>query len=493
MCMATQMPVAAQAEVDAHHRRRHARPAASPARTSSSPSSRKIGAAGAIGHVIEYAGSAIRGLSMEGRLTLCNMSIEAGGRAGMVAPDETTFDYLKGRPFAPKGENWDKAMAFWRTVPTDDGATFDTRGARSTPPRSPDGDLGHQPRGRAADQRPRARSRFRARRRRKQESMKRALDYMDLEPGTPMDRDRRRPRLHRLLHQQPHRGSARGGRGRQGPQGRRSRPGWSPGSGLVKEQAEAEGLDKIFRDAGFDWREPGCSMCIGINGDIGAPASASPRPPTATSSAARARACAPTSSARRWPPPPPSPATSPTCASCWARSTHHGRLHHPRPPSPCRSTRPTSTPTRSSRRAFSASCGRPRSTASSTTAGSTPTARPREGVTLNNPAYKDAKIIVANYNFACGSSRENAVTVMVDNGFRAVHRPALRRHLLQQLLPERLPADPPAGRARGAHPGHPARVAGRGDRDRSSDADGGRARTARTTASTSIPSARRCC
>ena len=85
----------------------------------------KIGAAGAVGHVIEYAGSAIRGLSMEGRLTLCNMSIEAGGRAGMVAPDDTTFDYLKGRPFAPKGENWDKAMAYWKTVPTDDGATFD--------------------------------------------------------------------------------------------------------------------------------------------------------------------------------------------------------------------------------------------------------------------------------------------------------------------------------------------------------------------------------
>ena len=96
----------------------------------------KIGAAGAVGHVIEYAGSAIRGLSMEGRLTLCNMSIEAGGRAGMVAPDDTTFNYLKGKPFAPKGENWDKAMAFWKTVPTDEGATFDREVSARTPRRS---------------------------------------------------------------------------------------------------------------------------------------------------------------------------------------------------------------------------------------------------------------------------------------------------------------------------------------------------------------------
>ena len=125
----------------------------------------KIGAAGAVGHVIEYAGSAIRGLSMEGRLTLCNMSIEAGGRAGMVAPDDTTFNYLKGKPFAPKGENWDKAMAFWRTVPTDDGATFDREVTLECRRDRADGDLGHQPRGRAVDQRPRARSRLRARRR----------------------------------------------------------------------------------------------------------------------------------------------------------------------------------------------------------------------------------------------------------------------------------------------------------------------------------------
>ena len=146
----------------------------------------RIGTAGAVGHVMEYAGSAIRGLSMEGRFTLCNMSIEAGGRAGMVAPDEITFNYLKGKPFAPKGENWDKAMAFWKTVPTDEGATFDREVTLNAAEIAPMVTWGTSPEdvlsinGRVPDpaSAPDAG---------KQENMKRALEYMDLKPGAPMD------------------------------------------------------------------------------------------------------------------------------------------------------------------------------------------------------------------------------------------------------------------------------------------------------------------
>jgi 3-isopropylmalate/(R)-2-methylmalate dehydratase large subunit len=216
---------------------------------------------------MEYAGSAIRGLSMEGRLTLCNMSIEAGGRAGMVAPDEITFSYLKGKPFAPKGEDWDKAMAFWKTVPSDEGATFDTEVTLNAAEIAPMVTWGTSPEdvlsisGRVPDpaSAPDAG---------KQENMKRALEYMDLKPGTPMDSiavDRvfigscTNSRIEDL------RAAAAVAKGRKA-----QIPAWVvAGSGLIKEQAEAEGLDRIFREAGFDWREPGCSMCIGVNGDVG--------------------------------------------------------------------------------------------------------------------------------------------------------------------------------------------------------------------------------
>jgi 3-isopropylmalate/(R)-2-methylmalate dehydratase large subunit len=229
----------------------------------------KIGAAGAVGHVMEYAGSAIRALSMEGRLTLCNMSIEAGGRAGMVAPDDTTFAYLKDKPYAPKGEMWDKAMAFWHSLPTEAGATFDREvtldGSEVAPMvtwgTSPEDALSISGRvpdpASAADQT-------------KRESMQRALDYMDLKPGTPVDQipvDRvfigscTNSRIEDL------RLAARIAKGRKAQV-----PTWVvAGSGLIKQQAEAEGLDRIFREAGFEWREPGCSMCIGVNGDTGMP------------------------------------------------------------------------------------------------------------------------------------------------------------------------------------------------------------------------------
>jgi 3-isopropylmalate/(R)-2-methylmalate dehydratase large subunit len=229
----------------------------------------QIGAAGAVGHVIEYAGSAIRGLSIEGRLTLCNMSIEAGGRAGMVAPDQTTFDYLKGRPFVPEGEAWERAVAFWRTLPSDPQAVFDRDVSLEAAAITPMVTWGTSPEdalsitasipepSTAADAA-------------KKESMQRALDYMGLVPGTPLEEvavDRvfigscTNSRIEDL------RLAAKVAEGR-----KVVIPSWVvAGSGLVKRQAEAEGLDRIFREAGFEWREPGCSMCVGMNGDTGLP------------------------------------------------------------------------------------------------------------------------------------------------------------------------------------------------------------------------------
>jgi 3-isopropylmalate/(R)-2-methylmalate dehydratase large subunit len=229
----------------------------------------KIGTAGAVGHVIEYAGSAIRGLSIEGRLTLCNMSIEAGGRAGMVAPDETTFAYLKGRPFAPAGEAWDRAVALWRTLPSDPQAVFDRDVSLDAAAITPMVTWGTSPEDALSitacipepSTAPDAA---------KQDSMRRALDYMGLVPGTPLEQvsvDRvfigscTNSRIEDL------RMAAKVAQGRKVVV-----PSWVvAGSGLVKRQAEAEGLDRIFREAGFEWREPGCSMCVGMNGDTGQP------------------------------------------------------------------------------------------------------------------------------------------------------------------------------------------------------------------------------
>ncbi|RMD90505.1 MAG: 3-isopropylmalate dehydratase large subunit [Alphaproteobacteria bacterium] len=227
-----------------------------------------IGTAGATGHVIEYAGEAVRALSMEGRMTLANMSIEAGGRAGLIAPDETTFAYLEGRPRAPKGALWERAVADWRTLASDPGAVFDREvviDAREITPlvtwgtspeqvvpvtgRVPDPDDFADPAaGRAAAA---------------------ALDYMGLEPGTPIEGiaiDRvfigscTNSRIEDL------RAAAAVFRGRKVAAGVRQVL-VVPGSGEVKRQAEAEGLDRIFRAAGCEWREPGCSACLGMNPD----------------------------------------------------------------------------------------------------------------------------------------------------------------------------------------------------------------------------------
>jgi 3-isopropylmalate/(R)-2-methylmalate dehydratase large subunit len=231
----------------------------------------KIGTAGGTGHVIEYTGEAIRALSMEGRMTVCNMTIEAGARAGLIAPDETTFDYLKGRPMAPKGGAWEQAVAYWRTLPSDPGAHYDTVVTIDAASIVPQVTWGTSPEdvlpitGRVPDPAEVADEARRA-------AMMRSLQYMGLEPGVP---------LAEVPVQRVFIGSCTNSRIEDLRQaaavakGRKVAAGVNamvvPGSGLVKEQAESEGLDKIFLEAGFEWREAGCSMCLAMNADRLAP------------------------------------------------------------------------------------------------------------------------------------------------------------------------------------------------------------------------------
>jgi 3-isopropylmalate/(R)-2-methylmalate dehydratase large subunit len=227
----------------------------------------EIGTAGGNGHVIEYAGEAIRALSMEGRMTVCNMTIEGGARAGMVAPDERTFAYLKGRPKAPKGDAWDAARRFWDTLRTDEDAQFDSEirlDAANLPPivtwgTSPEdvvSVMGIVPNPDEIQDENKRLSKWRA------------LDYMGLKPGT---------RMTDIALDRVFIGSCTNGRIEdlrevaKVVEGHRVAESVNamivPGSGIVKMQAEAEGLDKIFKAAGFDWREPGCSMCLAMNAD----------------------------------------------------------------------------------------------------------------------------------------------------------------------------------------------------------------------------------
>ena len=230
----------------------------------------KIGTGGGIGHVIEYRGSAIRGLSMEGRMTVCNMSIEAGAKAGLIAPDETTLAYLKGREFAPKGADWDAAVADWSTLCTDDGATFDTEVFIDASTLTPHVTWGTNPaqvlpiNGRIPDPKDFADATAR-------DTVSRALEYMGLTAGTAL-RDIEvdtvfigsctNSRIEDL------RAAAAVVKGRKV---RVKRAMVVPGSHQVKNQAIAEGLDRIFVEAGLDWREPGCSMCLAMNPDKLAP------------------------------------------------------------------------------------------------------------------------------------------------------------------------------------------------------------------------------
>ena len=227
----------------------------------------RIGTAGGTGHVIEYAGEAVRGLDMAGRMTVCNMSIEAGARAGMIAPDETTFAYIKGRPYAPKGEAFDHAVEYWRTLPSDPGAQYDRVVTLHASEIAPMVTWGTSPEtalpitGAVPDPASVADEAARA-------QMQRMLDYMALTPGQE---------LASIPVDVVFIGSCTNGRiediraAAQVARGKRVAPGVRalvvPGSGLVKQQAEAEGLDRVMLDAGFEWREAGCSMCLGMNPD----------------------------------------------------------------------------------------------------------------------------------------------------------------------------------------------------------------------------------
>jgi len=227
----------------------------------------RIGTGGGTGHVIEYRGTAVRSLSMEGRMTLCNMSIEGGARAGLVAPDDTTFEYLLGRQHAPRGVDWDAAMDYWRTLSTDEGVPFDKEISLEAGRLVPHVTWGTNPAqvapldGVVPDPDSFAEAEDR-------DAAARALAYMDLRPGTPL-RD--------VAVDTVFIGSCTNSRMEDLRaaalvlDGRHVRPGLRalvvPGSRRVRDQAEAEGLDKIFVAAGFEWREPGCSMCLAMNPD----------------------------------------------------------------------------------------------------------------------------------------------------------------------------------------------------------------------------------
>ena len=228
---------------------------------------KKIGTAGGTGYVIEYTGDVIKNLSMEGRMTVCNMSIEAGARAGLISPDEKTWEYLKGRPLAPSGEEFETAIKYWQSLATDEGAQYDeivkikadeiipqvTWGTSPEDVVSIDGYV-PDPKNASSDE--------------KKRSIERALDYMGLKPNTP---------INEIEVNKVFIGSCTNGRIEdlravsKIAKGRKVEKNVHamivPGSGLVKEQAEKEGLDKIFIEAGFDWRDPGCSMCLAMNAD----------------------------------------------------------------------------------------------------------------------------------------------------------------------------------------------------------------------------------
>ncbi len=226
---------------------------------------RQIGAAGGTGYAIEYAGSAIRDLSMEGRLTICNMTIEAGSRIGMVAPDDATIAYIEGRPFAPKGEKWDAAQRFWRSLPSDEDARFDAEVSLDGEAIAPMVTWGNSPQDavQITEHLPDPDKESDADRK---AAMLAAYDYMGLKPGTavadiPVDKvfigACTNARIEDL------RAAAAVAKGRKAVVPTLV----VPGSGLVKAEAEAEGLDRIFEEAGFEWRLAGCSMCVGVNGD----------------------------------------------------------------------------------------------------------------------------------------------------------------------------------------------------------------------------------
>jgi 3-isopropylmalate/(R)-2-methylmalate dehydratase large subunit len=228
----------------------------------------KIGTAGGTGYVIEYAGEAIRSMSMEGRMTLCNMTIEAGARAGMVAPDETTFEYLKNRPYSPQGDAFDEAVSVWEQLPTDDGAEFDLIVNINADDVLPQVTWGTSP-GMVTDINSTVPDPTKIQDPAERKSVQKALNYMDLKANLPIKEisiDRvfigscTNSRIEDLRSVAEY------------VKGRKVHEDVSamivPGSGLIKQRAEQEGLDQIFISAGFEWRQPGCSMCLAMNDDI---------------------------------------------------------------------------------------------------------------------------------------------------------------------------------------------------------------------------------
>jgi 3-isopropylmalate/(R)-2-methylmalate dehydratase large subunit len=229
----------------------------------------KIGIGGGIGHVVEYAGEAIRALSMDGRMTVCNMSIEGGARAGMIAPDDTTFAYMEGRPYVPRGKEFQEAVASWKTLATDPGAKFDATVELDAAALAPQVTWGTNP-GMVTGVTDRVPEPGSFRDPDDQKAVARALTYMGLKPGTalvdvPVDRvfigSCTNSRLNDL------RAAARVVAGKHISKTLKGAL-VVPGSMVIKEKAEAEGLDKIFKDAGFEWRDAGCSMCIAMNPDV---------------------------------------------------------------------------------------------------------------------------------------------------------------------------------------------------------------------------------
>jgi 3-isopropylmalate/(R)-2-methylmalate dehydratase large subunit len=228
----------------------------------------QLGIAGGTGHVIEYAGPAVSALSMEGRMTLCNMSIECGARAGMVAPDETTIAYLKARPLAPTGEAWNQAEKAWRNLASDADAKYDKVLRIDITGMAPQVTWGTTPE-EVLPVTGRVPAIDRTREKAQQDAHQRSLDYMGLRPGTPLTElpidvafigSCTNSRLEDL------RAAAEIAKGRKVAKGVRAMV--VPGSGPIKLAAESEGLDEVFRDSGFEWRDPGCSMCVAMNGDF---------------------------------------------------------------------------------------------------------------------------------------------------------------------------------------------------------------------------------
>lgn len=260
----------------------------------------KYGTDFATGYVIEYTGEAIRGLSMEERMTVCNMSIEAGARAGLIAPDETTFEYLRGRDYVPKGEAFDQAVARWKQLVTDEGAVYDRVVEFDADSLIPQVTWGTSP-GMGTDITASVPNPADFPTENERKAAEKALEYMALTPGTPMTE---------IAIDYVFIGSCTNGRiedlraAAEVAQGYKVAPNVTaivvPGSGRVKAQAEKEGLDKIFTEAGFEWRDAGCSMCLAMNLTCFNRVSAAHRPPTGTSKAVKAAADVRTSYLRQW-------------------------------------------------------------------------------------------------------------------------------------------------------------------------------------------------